>query len=40
VTRNADQPENFKTKEVSQLSVIDKIFEPEKLPDLYGDVYH
>lgn len=35
-----DQPENFKTKEVSKLSVIDNIFEPEKFPDLYGDVYH
>ena len=34
-----DQPENFKTKEVSKLSVIDNIFEPEKYPDLYGDVY-
>ena len=32
--------ENFKTKEVSKLSVIDNIFEPEKYPDLYGDVYH
>ena len=29
-----DQPENFKTKEVSKLSVIDNIFEPEKFPDL------
>ena len=35
-----DQPENFKTKEVSKLSVIDNILEPEKFPDLYGDVYH
>lgn len=35
-----DQPENFKTKEVSKLSVIDNIFEPDKFPDLYGDVYH
>lgn len=35
-----DQPENFKTKEVSKLSVIDNILEPEKYPDLYGDVYH
>ncbi len=33
-------PHNFKTKEVSKLSVIDNIFEPEKYPDLYGDVYH
>ena len=35
-----DQPENFKTKEVSKLSVIENIFEPEKYPDLYGNVYH
>ncbi|RHU27198.1 MULTISPECIES: inositol-3-phosphate synthase [Parabacteroides] len=35
-----DDPANFKTKEVSKLSVIDNIFEPEKYPDLYGDVYH
>lgn len=35
-----DEPENFKTKEVSKLSVIDNILEPEKFPDLYGDVYH
>ena len=35
-----DQPENFKTKEVSKLSVIDNIFEPDKFPELYGDVYH
>ena len=27
-----DQPENFKTKEVSKLSVIDNIFEPSRLP--------
>ena len=35
-----DQPENFKTKEVSKLSVIDNILEPEKCPELYGNVYH
>jgi myo-inositol-1-phosphate synthase len=35
-----DDPDNFKTKEVSKLSVIDNIFEPEKFPELYGDVYH
>lgn len=35
-----DQPENFKTKEVSKLSVIDNILEPEKYPELYGNVYH
>ena len=35
-----DDPDNFKTKEVSKLSVIDNIFEPEKYPELYADVYH
>lgn len=35
-----DEPENFKTKEVSKLSVIDTILEPDKYPELYGHVYH
>lgn len=35
-----DDPDNFKTKEVSKLSVIDNILEPDKYPDLYGNVYH
>ena len=35
-----DDPMSFKTKEVSKLSVIDSILEPEKYPDLYGDIYH
>jgi myo-inositol-1-phosphate synthase len=35
-----DDPASFKTKEVSKLSVIDSILEPQKYPDLYGDVYH
>lgn len=35
-----DAPENFKTKEVSKLSVIDQIFQPESNPILYGDMYH
>lgn len=35
-----DDPENFKTKEVSKLSVLDEIFQPESNPDLYGDMYH
>ena len=35
-----DDPDNFKTKEVSKLSVIDTILEPEKNPDLYGNIYH
>ncbi len=35
-----DHPENFKTKEVSKLSVLDEIFRPESNPELYGDMYH
>jgi len=35
-----DDPDSFKTKEVSKLSVLDSIFEPEKNPDLYKDLYH
>ncbi len=35
-----DDPENFKTKEVSKLSVLDEIFQPESNPALYGDMYH
>jgi myo-inositol-1-phosphate synthase len=35
-----DDPDNFKTKEVSKLSVIDNILEPHNYPDLYGNVYH
>ena len=35
-----DDPENFKTKEVSKLGVLDYILQPERYPDLYGDIYH
>jgi len=35
-----DDPESFKTKEVSKLSVLDQIFEPELYPELYKDFYH
>ena len=35
-----DNPENFKSKEVSKLSVLDTILEPENYPDLYGKYYH
>jgi len=35
-----DNPENFKTKEVSKLSVLDEIFNPESNPVLYGDMHH
>ena len=35
-----DDPESFKTKEVSKLGVLEEILEPEKHPELYGDLYH
>ena len=35
-----DAPENFKSKEVSKLGVLDSILEPEQYPDLYGDIDH
>ena len=35
-----DDPENFKTKEESKLSVLEHIFQPEIYPDLYGDFSH
>ena len=35
-----DAPENFKTKEVSKLSVINTILRKEDQPDLYSDIYH
>jgi myo-inositol-1-phosphate synthase len=35
-----DDPDSFKTKEVSKLSVLDTILQPELYPELYGDLYH
>lgn len=35
-----DDPDSFKTKEVSKLSVLDSILQPELYPDLYKDHYH
>lgn len=35
-----DDPGSFKTKEVSKLSVIDTILQPDVYPELYGNVYH
>jgi len=35
-----DDPDNFKTKEVSKLGVLEDIFKPELNPDLYADMYH
>jgi len=35
-----DDPDNFKTKEVSKLGVLEEILEPELYPELYKDFYH
>ena len=35
-----DDPDNFKTKEESKLGVLEDILQPDKFPDLYGNVFH
>ncbi|MEJ5254798.1 MAG: inositol-3-phosphate synthase [Acidimicrobiales bacterium] len=35
-----DDPENFKTKEMSKLGVLDTILQPEVYPELYGTIDH
>jgi myo-inositol-1-phosphate synthase len=35
-----DDPENFRTKEVSKLGVLDTILQPEVYPELYGHIDH
>ncbi len=35
-----DDPDSFKTKEESKLSVLDTILHPELHPDLYGNIFH
>ena len=35
-----DEPENFHTKEVSKLSTLETILDPEAQPELYRDYYH
>ena len=35
-----DDPENFRTKEVSKLGVLETILQPTAYPDLYGEVDH
>jgi myo-inositol-1-phosphate synthase len=35
-----DDPESFKSKEVTKLGVLESILEPEKYKELYGDMYH
>ena len=35
-----DDPESFRSKEVSKLGVLEHILQPDIYPDLYGDIYH
>lgn len=35
-----DDPESFKTKEVSKLGVLEYILQPDKYPDLYDNIFH
>ena len=35
-----DEPENFRTKEVSKLSTLETILKAQDQPDLYDDYYH
>jgi myo-inositol-1-phosphate synthase len=35
-----DDPESFKTKEESKLSVLEHILQPQTYPELYGKIYH
>ncbi|HEX2152946.1 MAG TPA: inositol-3-phosphate synthase [Acidimicrobiia bacterium] len=35
-----DDPDSFRSKEVSKLGVLEQILQPELYPELYGDLYH
>jgi myo-inositol-1-phosphate synthase len=35
-----DDPDSFKTKEVSKLGVLEHILQPRVYPELYGNIYH
>jgi myo-inositol-1-phosphate synthase len=35
-----DDPDSFKTKEESKLSVLEQLLQPKMYPDLYGHLYH
>ena len=35
-----DDPDSFRSKEVSKLGVLETILQPEHHPELYGDLYH
>jgi len=35
-----DDPDSFRSKEVSKLGVLEQILQPDVYPELYGDLYH
>jgi len=35
-----DDPESFKTKEESKLGVLEHILDPDRYPELYGNIFH
>jgi len=35
-----DDPDSFKSKEVSKLGVLEHVLQPELYPELYGETYH
>jgi myo-inositol-1-phosphate synthase len=35
-----DDPDSFRSKEVSKLGVLEQILQPEVYPELYGELYH
>ncbi len=35
-----DDPDSFRTKEVSKLGVLETILQPDEYPELYGNIYH
>ncbi|NNL48436.1 MAG: inositol-3-phosphate synthase [Acidimicrobiia bacterium] len=35
-----DHPDNFRSKEITKLGVLDSLLKPEEHPDLYGDLSH
>jgi myo-inositol-1-phosphate synthase len=35
-----DEPENFRSKEVTKLGVLEDLLKPESHPELYGDISH
>ncbi len=35
-----DDPDSFRSKEVSKLGVLEQILQPDVYPELYGDIYH